>query len=216
MILAILHPFAFLGLLVGFLASVVLRAVVQHLIANRSPFARRERLFDPRRDIDVFGAVAAVIGGTGWGRKADDQARPAALIAGPLAVLGMSQLAFLGYVLLGGDRLLPQIHGVGDAFRGVPIGLVWEQFLYSFAIATLAFGLLALVPLPPLDGWGLLARRAGNRPSQGFARAHHWLVEQNIGVVILLVGMIIPLAAGVPLFVFLLDVVAIPFRVLWS
>jgi len=215
LIFAILQPVALLGLVLGFAVSVVLRAVVQHAVAKRDPYGRRRTLFEPRRDIDVFGVVAAVLGGTGWGKRLEG-GRPAALLAGPFAVLALSQLSFLAYRLLGGDPALPQLYSASSVFRGVPSGLAWEKVLFSFAVSTLCFGLLALVPLPPLDGWGLLAHRAGSRPGQGFAKARHWLEEQNIGVVILLVGLIIPLAAGVPLFVFLLDVVTFPVIAIWG
>lgn len=216
MILAIVEPVAFVGLLLGFAVSVVLRAVAQHLVMNRSPFARRQHVFRPRHDIDVFGAVAALFGGTGWGRRADDRPSVAALLAGPGVVLIASQLAFAAYRLLGGNPLWLRLNEASEVFRGMPAGEPWEKILYSFAISLLCFGLLALVPLPPLDGWGLLMRRMGSRPSQGFAKAQHWLDEQNIGVVILLVGLIIPLAGGVPLFVFLLDLVILPVRWFWA
>jgi hypothetical protein len=135
------------------------------------------------------------------------------LLAGPAAVLVASQVAFLAF-RLAGDPLLLQLHTASSVLHGVP-GDAVSQLLLSIAVSLLCFGLLALVPLPPLDGWGLLARRAGPRPSPGFARAHHWLDEQNIGVVILLVGLIIPLIGG-PLFLFLLDVVTTPVFLAWS
>jgi hypothetical protein len=216
LIRALVQPVALVGLLLGFAAAVVVRAVVQHMVANRGPFARRQPAFEPRRDIDVFGVVAAVLGGTGWGRRAGDRPSTAVLFAGPGAVLLASQLAFAAYWLLGGDSLLPRLYVASDVFRGVPSGESWERILYSFAMSLLCFGLLALVPLPPLDGWGLLASRMGPRPGPGFAKTQHWLDEQNIGVVILLVGLIIPLTGGLPLFLFLLDLATYPVRVIWA
>lgn len=219
MIFALLQPVALIGLLLGFAVSVVLRAVVQHLVARRGPYARRQRLFDPRRDIDVFGVVAAVLGGTGWGKRATDPGggwpRISVLVSGPIAVLVASQLAFAAYRFSGGSPLLLELYAASDVFRGIPTGTAVEKFLLSFAVSLLCFGLLALVPLPPLDGWGMLARRAGSRPNPGFARAQHWLDEQNIGVVILLVGLVIPLAGG-PLFLFLLNIVTAPVFALWA
>jgi len=212
------QPVALAGLLAGFALAVVLRAVVQHAVASRGRFARRHRLFHPRRDVDVFGAVAAVLGGTGWGRRGPDgpDGRPstAVLLAGPFAVLIASQLAFGAYKVAG-DPLLLQLANASMVLQGVP-GDAVSQLLLSFAVSLLCFGLLALVPLPPLDGWGLVAGRAGPRPSQGFAKAQHWLDDQNLGVVILLIGLVIPLAAGAPLFLFLLDFVTAPVFAAWA
>jgi hypothetical protein len=212
------QPIALIGLVLGFLLAVLIRAVTQHALASRGRMSwGKERRFDPRRDIDIFGAVAAALGGTGWGRRApagpDGRPRASVLLAGPAAVLIASQLAFLAF-RLAGDPLLLQLHTASSVLHGVP-GDAVSQLLLSIAVSLLCFGLLALVPLPPLDGWGLLAGRAGPRPSPGFARAQHWLDEQNIGVVILLVGLIIPLVGG-PLFLFLLDVVTAPVFLAWS
>jgi hypothetical protein len=89
------------------------------------------------------------------------------------------------------------------------------QFLLHFAVALLAAGLLALVPLPPLDGWALVLRAAGPRPSPGFAKAQHWLDENNVGVVILLIGIALPLV-GSALVLYVLGIVAYPVFLLWS
>jgi hypothetical protein len=89
------------------------------------------------------------------------------------------------------------------------------QFLLHFAVALLAAGLLALVPLPPLDGWALVMRAAGPRPSPGFAKAQHWLDENNVGVVILLIGIALPLV-GSALVLYVLGIVAYPVFLLWS
>jgi multidrug efflux pump subunit AcrB len=91
------------------------------------------------------------------------------------------------------------------------------EFLLGVAASLLASGLIALIPLPPLDGWVVLARRAGRRPSQGFAKAQHWLDDNNLGVVILLIGLIIPIGAGATaVFLFLLDIITYPVLLLWS
>jgi len=215
------QPIALVGLLIGFAVALLLRAVVQHALAGRGRMAmRRAALFDHRRDIDPFGVVAGVLGGTGWGRKApegaDGRPRLAVLWAGPVSVLIASQLAFLVFRLIGGDAGALRVYFVSDiVYGGIP-GSALTQFFLSFAVGLLCFGLVALVPLPPLDGWGLVARRAGPRPGTGFAKAQFWLEEKNVGVAVLLFGFIIPLAGGLPLFLFLLNAVATPVMRLWA
>jgi hypothetical protein len=211
------QPVALIGLALAFVVAVAIRAVTQQLLARGRQGMRGQRLFDPRRDFDVFGAVAAILGGTGWGKRAPagfgGRTRVAVLLGGPVAVLVASQLAFAAYRVVG-DPFPLRLYSASEVLHGIP-GDVSTQLLLSFAVGLLCFGLLALVPLPPLDGWGLLANRAGNRPSQGFARAQHWLDDQNIGVVILLVGLVIPLAGG-PLFLFLLNLIVTPVMRAWA
>lgn len=224
MLFSLGQPIALVGLVVAFLTGVALRAAAQHLVLRHSPAhrvggaARRVALVTPRRDVDVFGVVSALIGGTGWGRGLDDVGvgppPRRVLLAGPVAVLVASQLAFAGFRIAGGDRLGLQLYGTADVLRGAP-GDALTQLLLSLAVGLLAFGVFALIPLPPLDGWGLL-RHAVRHPGPGFAKARHWLEEQNIGVVILLAGMILPVAGNTPLFLYLLDVVTTPVLRVWS
>ena len=72
----------------------------------------------------------------------------------------------------------------------------------------LYLGVLALVPLPPLEGGRLLfglAPRTG-----GWLRAEYQLVERNIGVAVLLALLLIPLGGPVPVLPALLDTLLSP------
>lgn len=226
MLFALSQPVALAGLVLAFVLALILRAVAIRVAQRRQVPAgwgttRRPggKLVDVKRDVDVFGVVAAVVGGTGWGKRVDDvgvgPASLRTLLAGPLTVLVASQLAFLAYLLSSGAYAALSGIAASDVLRGNLTGPDLELFLLSLAVGLLCFGLLALVPLPPLDGWGLL-RHAVKRPGTGFQKARYWLEEQNVGVAILLAGMLLPLFRGVPLFLFLLDLVSIPFLLLWG
>ena len=62
---------------------------------------------------------------------------------------------------------------------------------------------LSLVPLPPLDGGRLLFGLAPR--THGWLRAEHQLVERNIGTVVLLALLVIPLGGPVPVLPQVLD-----------
>ena len=226
MLYALRRPIALLGLVLAFGLALTIRAVAIRVVQRqRAPVgwgtARHGggRFVDPKRDIDIFGAVAAVVGGTGWGKKVDGVGvRPApvrVLLAGPVSVLVASQLAFLSYLFSGADPIQLRFVNASDVLHGYAPGTSIQAFLHSLAVGLLCFGLLALVPLPPLDGWGLL-RHAVRRPGTGFQKATYWLEEQNVGIAILLVGMLLPLLSSVPLFLYLLDLVTAPVLLLWS
>jgi hypothetical protein len=146
----------------------------------------------PREDVDPFGAVAAAIGGMGWDKpisvdevpRYHGRGRAAAVFAsGPLLCILVSQLLFATYVILFTDNPLSVLN-VSDVLHGaaLPLG---QQVLLCLAVGLLAFGLLALIPMPPLDGFGILWS-ALRQPGAGAQRMRLWLEDKNIGVLILL------------------------------
>jgi Zn-dependent protease len=223
-IFALLHPASLAGLVVAFLVALTARAVVQRALARRLvPGVADRPLFRLQRDADIFGVVGAVFGGTGWGRPApipeqhlgwrphDAGRRAVVLLAGPLVPIALSQVVLAVYASLG--RPFLEFASPGNTLVGFPAAPYADQFLLSLAIGLLCFGILDLIPLPPLDGWGLL-RLLVRREGPGMQRARHWLVDQNIGEAILVIGML-PLLGGVGLWVIVLDALGGPLLLLW-
>jgi Zn-dependent protease len=224
-IFALGQPVALAGLLLAFVLALVLRAVVQRALARRLvPGVAGPPLFRMQRDADIFGVVGAVFGGTGWGRPAplpdyhpawrprDAGRRAVVLLAGPLVPIALSQVLLAVYPTLGGSPVGLALASPASTLLGQP-GTPVEQFVLSVAVGLFCFGLLDLVPLPPLDGWELL-RLAVRREGPGMQRARHWLVDQNIGTAILVIGML-PIFGGVALWVIVLDAIGTPLLGLW-
>jgi Zn-dependent protease len=219
---ALVQPVAFAALVLAFLLALVLRAVAIRFTARRLGLAdRRESVaFRLREDIDPFGAVGAALGGVGWGKmlSVDDVPRyrgrgraVAVFLAGPLTCIVVAQFFFLAYVLAYPDNFLAFL-SPADVLLGVdaPYG---EQILLSFAVGLLAFGLLELIPIPPLDGFGVLyyaLRTPG--PSMQWMRL--WFEEKNVGVLILIVCSLFPF--GAPFLVRIVDVLGLLFVRLWG
>jgi Zn-dependent protease len=219
------EPFAFAALVVSFLLGLMLRAVAVRLTARALGLADRREPLAPRlrEDVDPFGAVAAALGGMGWGRmlSVDEISRrrgrgraAAVFAAGPLTCIVVSQLVFLAYVLAYPDNVLASM-GVSDVllaryFPGTPVG---EKLLLSLAVGLLAFGLLELIPIPPLDGFGILYC-AVRRPGPGMQWMRLWFEEKNIGVVVLLALCLFPFSA--PFIGSILDVLGEVFLRIWD
>lgn len=216
MLFAILQPAALVGLLLAFGLGLAVRVALQVWLAAR---LLRHRVGSavphPRRDVEPFGAVAAVLGGTGWGREAplpesswalgQVRQRAAVLAAGPVGVIVLGLLVVLGHRYAFPDGVLLSAYP-SDVLRGTP-GPAAEQVLLSLGIGLLCFGVLALVPLPPLDGWGLLWL-AIRRPGESAQKVRYWLAERNLGVLALLVLLIYPI--DTPILLRLLDLLVNP------
>ncbi|MGH3711916.1 MAG: hypothetical protein ACRDT4_00385 [Micromonosporaceae bacterium] len=219
MLRALIHPAAFAGLLLAFLLGLAVRVAVQVALAQRLLQHRVGSVLPhPRRDVDPFGAIAAALGGTGWGRHAQlpdagwlvrtPGRRAVVLAAGPLAVIVTGLLVLVGYGLAYPENGFLAIREPSDVLTGAP-GPVAEQLWGSLGVGLLCFGALALVPLPPLDGWWL-AWLLVREPGETSQKVRFWLEERNLGVLLLLVFLVIPLGTRVPALLVVLDAVVTP------
>jgi hypothetical protein len=217
-------PVAFVALVVSFLCGLMLRAVAIRFTARTVGLAERGDSLAPslRRDIDPFGAVGAALGGMGWGKQltVDDVPRwrgrgraAAVFAAGPVACILAGELVLAGLALSMPDAGLFHDVSVAAVLYGVGDRPYHEQVLLSLGGGLLAFGLLALIPMPPLDGFGILYY-ALRRPGHGMQWMRLWFEEKNIGVVLLLLFGLFP--AGYPLILRILDVLGNFFLLAWG
>jgi hypothetical protein len=222
LLFALGQPAAFAGLVLSFLLAVVLRATAIRLTARALRLTDRREPVTPqlREDVDPFGAVAAAVGGPGWGRIIDVDEIPrfagrgraaAVFAAGPLVNLIAAQIFFLGYALLYPYSLI--FLRPSDVLRGQFDGPYPAQFLLGLAVGLLAVGLLSLIPMPPLDGFGLLwsTQRVPGRGMQGYRL---WFQEKNVGVIVLLACCFFPLSY--PLILLPVDLLGTVFLRLWG
>ena len=230
MLFALATPVAFAGFVISFLLAVVVRAMALRLTARAVGLEpRRVRIgFDPRHDVDVFGVVACLIGGMGWGKgiEVDDlpsyrgRGRKAMVYAsGPLAVLVLSQLVLLAFALAFPEyRAVLSAASPYDVKTGLLISLssapagAAAEILVAIGIGLFTFALFDLIPLPPLDGWGLLWCCL-KQPGPSAQTARLWLVEKNLGVVLLFVLQLFPFGG---LAWVLLDPIGSPLLGIWA
>ncbi|BAL91301.1 hypothetical protein AMIS_60810 [Actinoplanes missouriensis 431] len=224
MLFALGEPVAFVALLIAFLLGLALRAIAIRFTARTVGLAERRvslRL-SPREDIDPFGAVAAAVGGMGWGKQLSVDEVPryrgrgraaAVFIAGPVACILAGELLIAAYALVFPDtaEFVLANAGIGDILRGVNLPAA-QQIVLSLGVGLLAFGLLALIPIPPLDGFGILWN-ALRRPAAGMQWMRLWLEDKNIGVLLLLIFAFFP--TGYPLLNMVLDFLGVLFLRVW-
>lgn len=218
MLYALRHPAVLLGLVLGFLVGVVITAALQQRVTS----GRRLRVAGSPRAargpwtayLDPYGAVAAVVSGVGWGARVAPRSVRGARALGPLAVAlvvhgVLAVVGFAAYRGLSGPSVLGYGINASDVLHGsVALGSTAAQIAVGFAVVNLACGLLALAPIPPLELgvvlWSRLPRTAGAR------RFAYRLLEEAWGIVIVLVGLLLPLAGQPPFLLALIDIVSDP------
>lgn len=193
-----------------------LTAVLCARVGDRQVVAEGRSQPDPRRQIDPFGAIGALVGGVGWSRAVATPARhrrgavmlTTLVPAGVLVVLGIALLA-AWHVVSGAS--LPARADVSLLLRDdIPFVPAGELALLLSGAAFLVNGLLSLIPLPPLAGGRLLFALAPR--SRGWRQAEHQLAERNIGTVVLLALCLF--VTSVPLLPAVLDAIAGPLAAL--
>lgn len=227
MIFALRQPAVLLGLLVGFALGVGLRAAVQRrLVSGSSPRAGRKRLravggsrpparttLRPRQGwgayLDPYGTVAAVLAGAGWGTRIPPRRKgrgsdvmlllAALLVHGALVAVGL-----VAYRAAGGSLALVHLFPVSEVLHGsFDPGPFGQSASLGFVMINLACGLLALLPIPPLELgvvlWGRLPRSPGAR------RLAYRVLEEQWGVAVVLLFLLLPLAGQQPLLLVLID-----------
>jgi hypothetical protein len=219
------HPVAFAALVVSFLLGLVLRAVAVRLTARSLGLADRRESLVPRlrEDVDPFGAVAAAIGGMGWGKTISVDEIPrwrgrgraaAVFAAGPLTCIVVAQFFLAAAYFSYDDGLLAFFNPSDILLAGYPASVtIGEQVLLSLGVGLLMFGLLAVIPIPPLDGFGILYS-ALRHPGAGMQWMRLWFEDKNIGVVVLLALSLFPF--GSPFLLRILDILGILFLRAWS
>ncbi|WP_430786759.1 hypothetical protein [Actinoplanes sp. G11-F43] len=224
MLFALGDPVAFVALVVAFLLAIALRSVAMRFTArvvglgDGAPPMR----FSPRREIDPFGAVCAAIGGTGWGRPVTVDEVPrwrgrgraaAVFAAGPVACILAGELIIAGYALAYAGAGLETVEPGWILRGGLGVLDYGAQIVLSLGGGLLGFGLLALIPIPPLDGFGILWH-ALRRPGPGMNWMRLWFEDKNFGALLLLVFAFFP--TSYPVLLWVIDVLGVLFLRIWA
>jgi hypothetical protein len=205
---ALRYPFSFGVLVVTFVVGITARGFAQRLVSGeRQPAwvranTRRRRSTWLKPYIDAYGCIAGLLGGVGWGMPVDISdprhrsrgRRVVQLLVGPIVLggLGVGLLAIFRvwtHSAHSGSPYLPLDTAVtGSAFvtGHFQYSLPFDQVAVFLAgVELLGMGVLAIIPIPPLDGGKLLFTLA---PRSGvWQKVRYRLDEENWGLLFLLV-----------------------------
>lgn len=207
MLYALRYPFSFGVLVVTFVVGVTARGLAQRLVSGeRRPAwvranTRRRRSTWLKPYLDAYGCISAALGGIGWGAPVDISdprhrsrgRRSVQLLIGPIVLggLGAGLLAILKAWSHPAVPVLPLDQAVtGFAFVAPPAHFRYvlpfgQVALFLAGVELLAMGVLAIIPIPPLDGGKLLFSLMPRSGTMGKIRLR--LDEENWGLLLLLI-----------------------------
>jgi hypothetical protein len=207
------QPATLLGLLLAYVLGMFAQTWAQRLVVGgRSGLRGISR---PQLWLDPFSAVAALLGGMGWAPRQELNRRrsSAAFLVVVVSVVIEAALAIAGgvaYKAAGGTAKSLTFISTVDVVHGhqIIVTSVAQRVALGFLVESLACGMLCLLPIPPLPLgvwlWSALPRTEGAR------RLAYHLLEEQWGVAILLVLLLIPLGGQQPALLALLSEIANP------
>lgn len=229
------HPKIFLVLLVGLVLAWIVHVAGQRLLQRLVP---ETKWYLQRRPgvaalVDPFAAVAALLSpaAVGWtppvewaGHRGRKRPLVLLLLAGPAAnlvagcviiaaaVAWASAAAVQSVLRSWADaHLLGDFVDLADLFGGpsspgfLTVGFA-KDALFLIGIVQLLVAVISLIPLPPLEGGRLLFLFTPK--TVGWQKAEYNLAERNIGLIIVLVGLVRISSGLTPPFAYLGDVIA--------
>jgi len=219
-IFALRHPSVLIGLVLGFFLGVALKTAVQRVVVRQGGTPRRLRSVGGRPPglqpsggwaayLDPYGTVAAILAGVGWGPRPELRRRNGDVLALLVALGVHGALAAAGFIAAVGAGVPRAALGLIDPTwilqgSNVPDDLT-QSVTLGFAMVNLACGLLALLPIPPLELGVVLWSRIPRSP--GARRVAYRLLEEQWGVAAVLLLVLLPLAGQQPLILALINII---------
>ena len=181
---------ATLALVPAFLVAIPVHelghALVAYFIGDKSVRYFGHLSYNPRRQLDVLGAIAVLVALVGWGRRVPVQTnrinttgrRIVYELGGPAANLVVA-------ILLG--LVLRSMFAAGVTLSiSLSVGLI-AFFVYAIWFLNLSIMAFQLLPIPGLDGWNIVEAVFRNRNPKFFFSVSARRREIWIGCVVILV-----------------------------
>ena len=175
---------ALVGIVVGMLLGITVHefshALTADRLGDRRPRALGRVSLNPLRHLDPFGTLLLVLVGIGWGKPvpvAVEALRPGRTGMALVAAAGPVSNVLAALVVAGVYRIL-DLAGLG--------GSAALDLIYVVLAVNLLLAILNLIPIPPLDGFGVVISLL---PERWEYAIRPWA---GYGVLVLLVLLIVP------------------------
>jgi Zn-dependent protease len=168
------------GMLVGITGHEFSHALTADRLGDHQPRALGRVSLNPLRHLDPFGTVLLVLVGIGWGKPVPvrvDALRPGRTGMALVAAAGPVANLIVALLLAAVFRILDL-----GGFAGAEV----LQLVYLMVVVNLLLAILNLIPVPPLDGFGIVISLL---PPRWEAMIRPWA---GYGVILLLLLLILP------------------------
>lgn len=151
-------PFIFLVLVIAFTVHEFAHAFSAYKFGDDTAYNAGRVTLNPRVHLDVFGTILLLIAGFGWAKPVPVMAskfkrpRLMGIIVSAVGPLSNLLIAFLGMIIL---YVLNETGALYAGSVGVYSALV--HFFYYLITINLLLFVFNLIPLPPLDGYRIIA-----------------------------------------------------------
>jgi hypothetical protein len=197
-------PALLLGIIAALYLGVVIGSGTTVLTAKAlgDPMGQRQgRLsLNPVRNIGIYSGVMMVLAGYGWAEQVplNDRWRArrfhvtAAVLARPLTYALLSLAAVGGARGLSERTYLVANDRIPEAVAGTTGHSFPAELLLQMSLVFAALCVISLIPLPPTDLGRAIFTLGGQ--SLGWQKARYQLEERNIGLVVVLALLLLPIA----------------------
>ena len=204
MLFVLNKPALLLGIIAALYIGVVVGSAATVLVAKLlgDPMGQREHRLslNPVRHVQIYSAVMMVLGGFGWAEQVqlNDRWRSrrfhvaAAVLARPLAYALLSLGAAAAAKAVDVSHYIIQNDRIPEALAGNNSHSFPAELLLQMSVVFAALCVISLIPVPPTDLGRVIFTLGGN--SIGWQKWRYQLEERNIGLVIVLALLLLPIA----------------------
>ncbi len=206
MLFVLNKPALLLGIIAALYIGVVVGSAATVLTAKAlgDPMGQREHRLslNPTRHVQIYSAVMMVLGGFGWAEQVplNDRWRArrfhvtAAVLARPLAYAALALAAIAGAKGVSASAYGVLQDRIPEAAAVTATGheVFAAQLLLMMGEVFASLCVISLIPVPPTDLGRVIFTLGGN--SIGWQKWRYQLEERNIGLVIVLAILLLPIA----------------------
>jgi hypothetical protein len=202
MLFVLNKPALLVGIIAALYIGVVVGSAATVLVAKAlgDPMGQREgRLtLNPVKHVQIYSAVTMVLAGYGWAEQVplNDRWRArrwhvsAAVLARPVAYAALSLAAVAGAKAIDVITYAVTDDRIPEAVAGNATHSFPAELLLQMSVVFAALCVIALIPLPPTDLGRVIFTLGGQ--SYGWQKARYQLEERNIGLVVVLALLMLP------------------------